>query len=255
MQAAEYDTLASVEGRHWWWRARREILTATIARFAPRRASGKLRLAEVGCGSGGNLPALAGFGEVVGGEPSPLALAHLRRAFGDRFKVQQHRIPEPLADDLDVLCMLDVLEHLEDDAAALRWVATQLAPGGIAVITVPAFAFLWTAQDEAVHHFRRYTPTQLARAVPAELEMVHLGCFNIGLFLPILAVRTAMRWLRDRRRPPTTHLGVPAAPINWILYQIFRLERHVVPRWRLPIGVSVLLVARRRPRRGSTRSA
>jgi len=248
LQAAAYDTLASVEGRHWWWRARREILAAVIARFAPRRAGEKLRLAEVGCGSGGNLPALAMFGEVVGGEPSPLALAHLHRAFGDRFKVRQHHIPEPLADDLDVLCMLDVLEHLEDDTAALRWAATQLAPGGIAVITVPAFGFLWTAQDEAVHHFRRYTPAQLGRAVPPDLETVYLGCFNSGLFLPILAVRTAMRWLRNRRRPPVTHLGVPPAPINWILYQIFRRERHVVPRWRLPIGVSVLLVARRRAR-------
>jgi SAM-dependent methyltransferase len=249
LQPAEYDMLASVERRHWWWRARREILAGAIARFAPRRAGGKpLRLAEVGCGSGGNLPALAAFGEVIGGEPSPLALAHLRRAFGDRFTVLQHRIPEPLADGLDVLCMLDVLEHLKDDAEALRWAATQLAPDGIALITVPAFGFLWTAQDEAVHHFRRYSPAQLARLVPPELETVYLGCFNTALFLPILAVRTAMRWVRDRRRTPTSHLGVPAAPINWILYQIFRRERHLLPRWRLPIGVSVLLVARRRPR-------
>jgi SAM-dependent methyltransferase len=245
LEAPQYDIHADVEDVHWWWRARREILADVIARYVPAAGPAELRLAEVGCGSGGNLPMLRRFGTVLGAELDATALEHLRRKHGDAFPAVQHRIPEPLPEKVDVLALFDVLEHVPDDRGALAWAASQLEAGGTLVLTVPAFQFLWTEQDEAVHHLRRYTPASLLAALPEDLVPVHLTCFNSLLFAPILAVRTAMRLIPRGDRPPRSHLAVPPALINWLLYRILRSERHLVPKWRLPLGVSVLLVARK----------
>ena len=244
VDSPQYDILANVEDAHWWWRARREILRDVIDRFRP--AGGGLRLLEVGCGSGGNLPMLAEFGAVVGAEREARAIDLLRARRGDAFHVVPHAIPEPLPGRFDVIGMFDVLEHVEDDAGAMRWAARQLEPGGIVVVTVPAFQFLWTEQDDAVHHTRRYTTGDLTRVLPPEIELVHLTYFNSLLFAPIAGVRALMNLVPRGDRPPRSHLGVPPAPINALFYRLFRLERHVVPAASIPFGVSALLVGRRR---------
>jgi len=189
---------------------------------------------------------LSRFGEVLGAEHDVRAIEQLRRKRGGAFRVIQHTIPEPLPGPFDVLAMFDVLEHIRDDTAALDWAARQLRPGGILVATVPAFAFLWTEQDDAVHHFRRYTPATLAERLPKSLELVHLTCFNTILFAPIAAVRATMNLLPRGNRPPRSHLGLPPAPINSLFYHLFRQERRLLRRTRFPVGVSVLLLARRK---------
>lgn len=246
MDQVVYDKLASVEDRHWWWRARREIIAAAIAEYAPPPPPDGLRLVEVGCGSGGNLAMLSKFGDVMGAEPDASAVDHLRRMRGGEFDVLCHRVPEPLPGSYHVMGMFDVLEHIADDAGTINWAAEHLEPGGILALTVPAFQFLWTEQDEAAHHLRRYTREQLMRLVPKSLSVEHITYFNSLLFPPILAVRTAMRITRRRDRQPQDHLGVPPEPLNWLLYQVLRLERHFVPRRRWSFGVSILMVVRRR---------
>ncbi|HET9555026.1 MAG TPA: class I SAM-dependent methyltransferase [Anaeromyxobacteraceae bacterium] len=247
MNRVEYDVMASVEDAHWWWRARREIVEATIGRYAPARSGRPLAICEVGCGTGGNLPSLAALGTVRGAEASPDAVRLLLEKHGDRFQVIEHELPADLPERYDVLCLLDVLEHVKDDAEAARWLARNLSPGGIAVVTVPAFDAFWSGQDEAARHYRRYTPAAAAALVPPELELVHLSCFNTILAPAILVARAVMRLLRraDPAAAPGSHLGVPPRPINELLYRVFRVERHVAPRRRLPVGVSILLVVRR----------
>ncbi len=254
MDQSVYDKLTEVEDRHWWWRGRRDIIAAAIERYAPR-TSQRIRIAEVGCGSGGNLAMLSRFGDVLGAEAETTAINHLRRKQGVHFDVVCHRVPDPLPRRYHVIGMFDVLEHIEDDAGAMKWAAEQLEPGGIAVLTVPAFQFLWTEQDEAAHHFRRYTLPDLLRVVAPSLSVEHVSYFNSLLFPPILAVRTAMRMTRRRDRPAKNHLGIPPEPLNWLLYQLFRLERHFVSRRRWAFGVSLLLVVRRQSSPAQTSSA
>ena len=204
------------------------------------------QVVEVGCGTGGNLPMLAQFGRVLAAEHETLALAHVRRQHEDRFEILPHTIPEPLPRKFDILAMLDVLEHIEDDAGALTWASEQLASGGVAVFTVPAFQFLWSELDVAVHHFRRYRPSTLRALVPPSLEILHLSCYNTLLFAPIACVRLAQRLLPKSVRTGGEQLDVPPRAINWLFYRLFRAERHVAPRFRVPFGVSLLLVLRRR---------
>ncbi len=245
MDADQYAVHAEVDQDHWWWRARREFLDEVISAYAPATPNG-LTLAEAGCAAGGNLSMLSRHGRVIAAEPNAIALERLRRIHPD-LDVIEHAIPEPLPERVDVLCLFDVLEHLPDDKGALRWIAESLKDDGIAVITVPAFQYLWTEQDDVLNHLRRYAPGEIEKILPAELEPVHGTCFNSLLFAPILAVRRAMQ-LRRRSGPPRSHLGMPPAPLNELLYRIFRLERRLLVRRRAPLGVSILLVARRRPR-------
>lgn len=244
MREDQYGIHAEIDRRHWWWRARREIALAAIARVRPW--TGGLRVVEVGCGTGGNLPSLGALGSVLGAEPNPAAVEVARARLGGAGEVIRHEIPEPLPGRFDIMFLFDVLEHLDDDTGALSWAARQLEPGGVLLATVPALDCLWSEQDEAVEHRRRYTRATLLSAVPPGLEVVQLTYYNTLLFLPILAARLAMRLMRPLRRgPPRSHLGVPPHPLNEVLYQLFRLERHLAPGRRLPVGVSLLLVARR----------
>jgi SAM-dependent methyltransferase len=245
MELHEYELMSSVEDAHWWWRARRDILADTIRTHLPDFGVAR-RVAEVGCGSGGNLPMLAEFGTVTGAELEPSAVAKAHAKHGGRFEVLTHRIPEPLPRPVHLLGMFDVIEHIEDDRAALRWAAEQLVPGGLLVITVPAFGFLWTRHDEAAHHFRRYSPASLRAIVPPEFEVRHLTCFNTVLFPVVAAIRLALRLVPRSLQPNKTHMGLPPKPLNEFLYRLFRSERRLAPRRRSPLGVSVLAVLRRR---------
>jgi SAM-dependent methyltransferase len=249
MESNEYELMSSVEDVHWWWRARREILADTIRAHLPD--FGVLRsVAEVGCGTGGNLPMLAEFGEVLGAELEPSAVVRAHEKHGGRFEVIQHSIPEPLPRPVHLLGMFDVIEHVADDAGALRWAAQQVVPGGLVLITVPAFDFLWTRHDEAAHHFRRYSPASLRAIVPPELQVLHLTCFNVLLFPVVTIIRTALRLIPRAVQPHKTHMGLPPEPLNELLYRLFRIERRLAPHRRFPLGVSVLAVLRRQDAQG-----
>jgi SAM-dependent methyltransferase len=244
----DYALMSDVEDRHWWWSARREIIARALEDYLPAKANGhRPQILEVGCGTGANLETLSQFGDVLGAEHEGAAVEMLRARRGDRFRVIQHSIPDPIPGDFDVVAMFDVLEHLEDDAAALRWVARQLRPGGIVLLTVPAFPFLWSQHDVAAHHYRRYTLESLTAAVPEQFEILHRTYFNTLIFPVVAAVRVGMKLLPERAQPRGTHMALPPSPINWLAYRMFRLERHLVTRRSVPWGVSAMLVLRRRP--------
>ena len=101
----------------------------------------------------------------------------------------------PLPDDaFDVVTALDVLEHIADDRHALREIARVMKPGGLLLATVPAHRWMWGAQDEISHHFRRYSaPEMRDRVEVAGFDLERLTYFNSILFAPIAAVRLARR--------------------------------------------------------------
>ena len=224
---------------HWWFRGRRAVLVALLRRRLP---AGRHRLLELGCGTGNMLEALAEFGETVGMEPDKTLVAVARGAGLDvrRGALPHDRVVPPGWPD--VVLLLDVLEHLEDDAAALRTAHALLAPGGTLVIAVPAYQWLWSAHDVALGHRRRYTAGVLgARVTAAGFDVRHVSYFNTLLFPAVALTRAGKRLRGD-----TGHdLTRPAAPVNAALARLFALEAAVVPRWPLPFGASLVLVARR----------
>jgi SAM-dependent methyltransferase len=226
------------DGRHWWFRGRQAVIRSVLGAALPRRP---LRLAEIGCGSGGLLGVLAELGEVVGVEASPGFLEAARRR---GFRVLPGSLPEevPLpAGSQDAVLLFDVLEHIADDAGALRGAVRLLRPGGWLVLTVPAHRWLWSPHDEALGHHRRYSARGLRRLVEAAgLRPVRLTYFNTLLAGPVLLVRLLGLSAGDGH-----DLVRPRPAVNGLLARVFSLEALWLRRANLPFGISLLLVARR----------
>lgn len=238
MEREIYDAMAAQDSVHWWYVARRDVLRDLIARRIALPADA--RILEIGCGTGHNLSMLAQFGRVEGHELDPASRALSASRWGPL--IGDARLPElagvPDA-SYDLVAILDVLEHVEDDVAALRGIARRLRPGGKILITVPQFPWMWTGHDVANHHFRRYTKATLAAAIDgAGLRCELLTSFNSLLFPLAVVSRLASR-LRGREGSDDQ---LPAAPVNAAFRWVFGLERHLVGRVPMPPGVSLAAV-------------
>ena len=241
MERRVYARMGEVEDRHWWFVARRRILAAVLERSAllPRPA----RVLEAGCGTGGNLGMLSRFGAVRAFEPDTEARGKAARR--NHCEISDGALPGrvPFAGErFDLVAVLDVLEHLDDDEAALRALAERLQPGGLILVSVPAYAFLWSRHDVAHHHKRRYTRASLlAVARAAGFEPVSVSYFNTLLF-PLIVVRRMLGRLFALKGDDD---AMPPLWLNRLLGAVFAFERRLVGRWRLPFGVSLLMLARK----------
>lgn len=233
-----YEDLREHQEEHWWFKARREILTVAIGDLGlPADAD----ILEIGCGTGGNLEMLGRFGNVLGLEMHEEAVEYARSSTGH--DVQAGFLPDKIPFDrkFDLICMLDVVEHIEDDRTALSTLNQMLKPGGRVVITVPAYQWMFGKHDRLLHHFRRYSRRTLADLMSATgINVEKIGYFNTFMF-PI----AVLAFITDRVMPveKCTGYDVPAKWLNATFYHIFRLERLFIDKLRLPFGCSLLMVS------------
>jgi 2-polyprenyl-3-methyl-5-hydroxy-6-metoxy-1,4-benzoquinol methylase len=245
MDATLYDELHRVEQTHWWFRARRHIVWSLVQRFIRSAPNRRLRICELGCGTGGNLAAVADKHDVVGVECSPRALAYARQTLGDR--VRYGRLPHEIdlpPESFDVVLMTDVLEHVEDDVASAKTALELLRPGGIVVATVPAYQWLYSPRDAHHHHYRRYSKRRFARLWRHTAAItVLLSYYNTCLFPAAAAVRLLSK--TTRRGSNSGDLAVPPQRVNDLLARIMRSEGNLLGRVPLPFGLSLLAVVRK----------
>src|SRR6201987_4604024 len=182
------------EDRHWWYRGRRTVLNRVIKGLGlPQHA----RILDAGCGSGRNMVELSRYGDVSAIELSAAGVGPAGgRAPGDVVEGSVLEMPFPDS-SFDLAASLDVIEHLEDDVAALRELRRVVAPGGALLATVPAYRWLWSGHDEINHHHRRYTRRSLALAGErAGWHEVRTTYFN-SLLLPVaILLRVLERFSR-----------------------------------------------------------
>lgn len=223
--------------RHWWWRAREATILELLARLTP--ADGFGRILDVGCGDGLLFAGLARFGEPEGLEVDEALVTGAGRARGKIHVGPFDALFEP-GHRFGLVTLLDVIEHLDDDVAALRHAARLTAPDGLMVITVPAFESLWTAHDDYNHHRRRYTRKGLLR-VAREAGVEIRSCRY--LFHWLFPLKVLVR-VKERFSPVNPAMPkVPAPGINRLLYGMCRLERRTWGHIPWPFGSSLLAVA------------
>jgi SAM-dependent methyltransferase len=242
MERNVYQRLDQLEGQHWWFSARRKILKSAIERFAPDRA--QLRVMEAGCGTGGNLQMLSQFGKLDAFEMDAEARVIAKSKLP--IDIKDGMLPDniPFAKkSFDVVVAFDVIEHVEQDVASLASLSEQLAPGGCLIMTVPALPWLWSKHDETHHHFRRYTRKILKDTLlKAGLQPIRISYFNTLLFPAIAGVRLVRKALGITE---TADDKMPSERTNSLLKMIFGFESNFVGRINLPIGVSLMAVARK----------
>jgi SAM-dependent methyltransferase len=238
-----FTTFAAVERTHWWFTARRDILLSVTERYV--RAGGAIL--DVGCGTGYFIEAVRDRYAAWGVDPSPISVQMCReRGLAGVVQGTAYDLSAVGARRFDAVYFLDVIEHLDDDAGALREALRVLKPGGLIVITVPAFMFLWSEHDVVNQHRRRYRRPQLEtllRGVGLEIE--RLTYFNFYLFGLASVDRMANRLLKRR---VSAELAVPHPLVNRAMGSTFRSERHRVAdstRLPYPFGLSLLAVARK----------
>jgi SAM-dependent methyltransferase len=239
MERVVYREMAELDQRHWWYRARREVIAALIRRTAcpPPDA----QILEIGCGTGHNLAMLGRFGKVdaleLDEEASALAAKRLGRSVMRAPLPELEGVPQG---HYDLVGAFDVIEHIDDDDAALASIAACLKPGGKLVLTVPAHQWMWSAHDVVNHHKRRYSKRALKQLIEGSpLKLERMGYFNSLLFPLAVAERLASR-LRGK---DDAAVRLPPAPLNAALEKAFALERHLVARLPLTPGLSLFAVA------------
>lgn len=235
MERVAYQQMAQMDQRHWWYRARREILADFIRREV--RPPADARILEVGCGTGHNFPMLGEFGHVeaieLDEDSRGLAEQRLGRSILTSPLPELEGVPDR---HYDLIAALDVIEHIDEDAAAVAAIAGKLRPGGKFLMTVPAHAWMWSAHDTVNHHKRRYSKRGLRRLIEGSpLRLDKIGYFNSLLFPAAIAERFASK-LRGK---DTGDLALPPRPLNSALERVFAAERHLVGRVPLPPGLSL----------------
>ena len=229
--------------RHWWWRSRhRYVMRRIRGQLAGRDTADRPDILDIGCCGGVMFDDLSKFAEPYGIEPDPQLAPAVPRwsnrveqvSFGGDYRTDR---------TYDVTLMLDVLEHIEDESGAVRALYELVAPGGMAVLTVPALPALWSVHDDANLHFRRYTRRSLVTALSGagfELQRVE---YLFGWSLPLVAARRFVA----RSIPEDYRVSVPPRPINWLFEGLTRVEQRVSETLRipLPLGSSLLAIARR----------
>ena len=239
MERVVYEQMAELDDRHWWYRARREVLAALIRREAqlPKDAT----ILELGCGTGHNLAMLGAFGHVDGLELDEEARTLSEKRLGR--KIMSAPLPELAGVPdrrYDLIGAFDVIEHIADDRAALASIATKLKPTGKFVMTVPAHQWMWSAHDVVNHHKRRYSRRGLKALIEGSpMKLERIGYFNRLLF-PVAVAQRAASKVRGAEDADVT---LPPAPINTTLEKIFAAERYLVGRLPLPPGLSLFAVA------------
>jgi SAM-dependent methyltransferase len=239
MEVEKYREMSLIENRHWWFRGRRSIFSSILQDMGLDKGADIL---EVGCGTGGNLSLLKQFGDVCAAEMDDFSREHAQSVSG--LEVEYCKLPGeiPFANKrFDLICLFDVLEHINEDDEALIMLRGRLKENGKILITVPATKWLFGGHDEMLHHFRRYSRSELEKKVLASgLVLSSISYFNTFLF-PLAVVARIIDCLPFKNN--SVGMDVPPRLINNLFYNIFRFEQFFLKNSLFPFGLSLLVVA------------
>ena len=245
MEIKEYKIISEVQEDHWWWLGRQKIMEDLIQKKIP--LSNKLKIADVGCGYGANIPMLKKYGHVTGLDTSKEAIESIKARWGAEVDALVWQSPDNISQQFDFIVFADVLEHIPDDKATVEWAFRHLKEGGYILATVPAHPFFWTQMDVVVHHYRRYKRNEFIDLFNSSFKIIHFSFYNFILF-PVKLAFLVFDRIKRRLYPKAelrSYNDIPSTPINWLFKQILYLESSLVKCFKIPYGISMIIMAQR----------
>ena len=233
--------LEGTERGHFWFEARANLI-AWVFKTSFESATSYL---EIGCGTGFVMERIGVERPVLSMTGSDVLASGLLRAqerLRDVTLLQLDASVVPFVAEFDVVGAYDVLEHLDEDSAALEEFRKALKPGGGLVVLVPQHPALWSEHDERAGHARRYTASELRRKVAIagfEIERI------TSLYCSLLPAIVLSRWVNRLRRNATAEYQ-PGRATNWLFARVLRIETGLIRAGLdMPFGGSLLLIARK----------
>ena len=242
MNIEMYRIFFEIQKKHCWFASKKTIILDTIARHTQLGQSSAIL--DIGCGSGLMLNALEELGNTSGMDISDDAIQFSQEIFKGTIKkgYLPNNVPYP-ENQFDLITALDVIEHIEDDVQSLKTIKALLGSKGTAIITVPAYMFLWSHFDELNEHKRRYTLPELqTKLVESGLQIEMISYYNTLLF-PIAYIVRKLNNLLGRNG--ASDIDMPGNRVNVILRNIFSSEKWLLRFCKLPFGVSILAVVKK----------
>ncbi len=242
MKREVYKSVIQNEDSHWWFLGRRKIIEKILKYFYNNKK--KNYILEIGCGSGGNLLMLSRYGQVYGIEPDKESREYAKaRNVG---VIKDGTLPDniPYKKKFDLIFLLDVIEHLDDDEKALKSLQKYLKTDGKIIITVPAYQFLWSSHDEVNFHKRRYKLKKLTTKLKNNgYQILYSSYFNTFLF-PIIAFIKILN--KHGKIKKSNDIKPIPSLFNKLLFFIFSSERFFMPQISFLFGISIIVVAKKR---------
>ena len=215
----------------FWFEKKKHLIKVLIEKII--KPGYKLRILDVGSGTGTNIPMLKQFGDVyvIDNDENALKLVS-NNLIKEKMFADATRIPYS-ENFFDIVVITDVLEHVEDDRAAVREIKRVLKQNGFLIFTVPAFNALLSGHDHALGHFRRYSKKSL-RTLLTDFKEIDTAFWMFFLFLPV-----ALGKLLNRKNKQIHPFGIPRT-LNVCLGYVLDVENWLIKHsCHLPIGISL----------------
>lgn len=236
-----YKDLYQLEDAHWWHRAKR-LYAMTILRSAINKFP--LRILDVGCGTGKNVEVFRAFGTTEGIDIAPEAIAYCRKRGINAVRIGDAVNTKYPNHSFDAVLLFDILEHA-DDHAVLKEMHRIVKPGGLILMTVPAYTWLWSRWDDVLHHKRRYTAKSLRHVlVQHYFSVVKISFLFSFLVFPALCIRFVKKLLYKNKFYPSDFV-LSAPIINTLLFFLCQGELAILKYGSIPFGTSIIAIAKK----------
>ena len=223
------------ESKHWWFKARREILNKQIKKYSTKK---KMSILDFGSGSGANIYMLSKYGEVDVYEKDHKTSNFLKKKFNrNGIKIIKKCFSKK---KYDLILAADVIEHIKNDKKIINNLNKILKKNGLIIVTVPAYQFLFSKKDQALKHFRRYNLNGLKKLFNSDFKTLKISYYNSLLFIPIA---TAIIFFKLINRQFINEVEKkPNNILNYIFYSLFRLEKFILKYFNFPFGISIISI-------------